>query len=47
MAEEDQIEDFETVSTSWPRARSLSATMAIGVGYSGWVPRVWSLVIVR
>ena len=30
-------------STIWPRARSLSATWASGVGQSGLVPLVWSL----
>ena len=44
MADDDQIDECEIVSTIWPTARSLSATMAVGVGKPGCVPRVWSLV---
>jgi hypothetical protein len=47
IAEEDQIDEREIVSTSCPSAWSLSAIMAFGVGKPGWVPRVWSLVMVR
>src|SRR5687767_10842941 len=34
--------DFDTASTTMPSARSLSATMARGVGDPGRVPFVWS-----
>ena len=47
MAEVDQIFECEIVSTSWPSARSLSATMAIGMGKPVCVPRVWSQVMQR
>ena len=44
MTEDDQMLECEIVATSWPRARSQSATMARGVGKPVWVPRVWSQV---
>ena len=43
-ADDAQILECEIVSSSWPIARSLSATMAFGTGKSVCVPRVWSLV---
>ena len=34
---------FESASTIWPSARSLSATIALGVETPGRVPTVWSV----
>ena len=43
MAESFQYELWVMVSTRRPRARSFSAIIAVGVGYAGFVPDVWSL----
>ena len=42
-----QIEEWLTMSTSWPSARSLSATIARGVYAPGVVPFVWSFGRIR
>ena len=36
--------DFEMASMIRPVARSLSATIAEGVGWPGWAPVVWSCI---
>ena len=40
IADEDQIFECEIFDTSCPSAKSSSATIAVGVGKPGWVPRV-------